>query len=125
MQMHHEHPFRLKEISQPYTPFVGRDEELTKVIVLLSNPACRLLTLTGPGGIGKTRLAIQAATEISQGSTTSVSYVPLHALNSDDLIAQGFTNREITDQLVISPGIAKWYTSQIYGKLNVSPGRSI
>jgi len=42
-------------------PFVGRRGELAEISDLLANPACRLLTLIGPGGIGKTRLAIQAA----------------------------------------------------------------
>ncbi|HMR63920.1 MAG TPA: BTAD domain-containing putative transcriptional regulator [Anaerolineae bacterium] len=46
--------------------FVGRDVELAKVIALLSEPACRLLTLAGPGGIGKTRLALQAAAYYGQ-----------------------------------------------------------
>ncbi len=45
----------------PATPFVGRVEALTETIKRLSDPLCRLLTITGPGGIGKTRLAIQAS----------------------------------------------------------------
>jgi predicted ATPase len=46
--------------SQP-TSFVGRTAELAEIARLLGNPACRLLTLLGPGGIGKTRLALAAA----------------------------------------------------------------
>jgi predicted ATPase len=48
------------------TVFVGRSAELTKIIVLLNDPACRLLTIAGPGGSGKTRLALQAATRYTQ-----------------------------------------------------------
>jgi predicted ATPase/DNA-binding SARP family transcriptional activator len=48
-------------LPHPSTVFVGRQTELAKVIALLNDPACRLLTITGPGGIGKTRLALQAA----------------------------------------------------------------
>nr|MCU0465656.1 AAA family ATPase [Anaerolineae bacterium] len=43
------------------TPFIGRDDELIEIDRLLSDPTCRLLTLVGPGGIGKTRLASEAA----------------------------------------------------------------
>jgi predicted ATPase/DNA-binding SARP family transcriptional activator len=46
--------------AQP-TPFIGRRQELADITRHLKEPACRLLTLVGPGGIGKTRLAIQAA----------------------------------------------------------------
>jgi class 3 adenylate cyclase len=52
------HPHNLPV--QP-TPFVGRDEEVAAVRRRLAGPAVRLLTLTGPGGAGKTRLALQAA----------------------------------------------------------------
>jgi DNA-binding SARP family transcriptional activator/predicted ATPase len=44
----------------PLTPFVGREEELADIRGHLLDPACRLLTLIGPGGIGKTRLAVEA-----------------------------------------------------------------
>ena len=43
------------------TPFVGRNEEVTLLVERLRDPACRLLTLVGPGGIGKTRLAVEVA----------------------------------------------------------------
>lgn len=45
----------------PATPFVGRAEEVAAIVGRLHNPTCRLLTLVGPGGIGKSRLAIAAA----------------------------------------------------------------
>ena len=49
----------------PGTPFLGRAEELAAVTSMLSDPAVRVLTILGPGGIGKTRLALQAAAESS------------------------------------------------------------
>lgn len=50
--------------------FVGRDVELAKIILLLNDPACRLLTITGPGGIGKTRLALQIAGHYARQTVT-------------------------------------------------------
>ncbi|MCE7982908.1 MAG: hypothetical protein DYG89_17125 [Caldilinea sp. CFX5] len=46
------------------TPFIGRVQELADILRRLHDPACRLLTLIGPGGIGKTRLALEAAHKI-------------------------------------------------------------
>ncbi len=50
----------------PATPFLGRERELAEVTALLSQDDVRLLTLTGPGGTGKTRLAAQAAAALSE-----------------------------------------------------------
>jgi len=56
------------------TPFIGRSEEITEIVQLLADPACRLLTLVGPGGIGKTRLALQLGT-IKSGAFARGSFV--------------------------------------------------
>ena len=62
--------------TQP-TPFVGRVQELEDVARLLADPNCRLVTLLGPGGIGKSRLALQAAADESARFADGASYVPL------------------------------------------------
>ncbi len=64
------------------TPLVGREEELTSLTRLLTDPFCRLLTLIGPGGIGKTRLAIEAAARERARFAGGVWFVPLAPVGS-------------------------------------------
>lgn len=49
----------------PITPLIGREPELATIRAQLRDPACRLLTILGPGGIGKTRLALQVVTNLA------------------------------------------------------------
>ena len=64
------------------TPFVAREKELGEVLALLREPETRLLTLTGPGGSGKTRLAVQAAAEVVDEHEHDVWWVPLQEVRS-------------------------------------------
>jgi predicted ATPase/DNA-binding XRE family transcriptional regulator len=64
-------------IPAPSTALVGRDREATSVVRLLLREEARLLTLTGPGGVGKTRLAIEVAWRSCRAFPDSVAYVPL------------------------------------------------
>jgi predicted ATPase len=68
------------------TPFVGRAKDIEAITTSLANPACRLLTLVGPGGIGKTRLAIEAARTQSDLLNEDVVFIALQPLSSPDLI---------------------------------------
>jgi predicted ATPase/class 3 adenylate cyclase len=68
----------------PATPFLGREHELTEVVGLLEG--ARLLTLTGPGGTGKTRLALQAAAMASDAYPEGVWWVPLAPLRDPALV---------------------------------------
>jgi predicted ATPase/DNA-binding SARP family transcriptional activator len=66
--------------------FVGRDLELAEIARLLSRSDCRLLTLIGPGGIGKTRLALEAVQRFRPSYPDGVCFVPLEALAASALI---------------------------------------
>lgn len=66
----------------PLTPFVGRSAELEKVLQLLDNPHCRLLTLLGSGGMGKTRLAQQAAAMRVEHFLNGVIWIEFETLDS-------------------------------------------
>ncbi|HDK45341.1 MAG TPA: adenylate/guanylate cyclase domain-containing protein, partial [Actinobacteria bacterium] len=70
----------------PPTSFVGRTEELSEIDRLLANPDCRLLTLLGPGGIGKTRLAIEVAKRLGSAYPNGAHFVPLAPITSPDRI---------------------------------------
>ena len=68
------------------TPFLGREKELPQVLQLLSDGAARLLTLTGAGGTGKTRLATQAAALLAEEFPDGVWWVPLAPLRDPELV---------------------------------------
>jgi predicted ATPase/class 3 adenylate cyclase len=72
----------------PATTFLGRERELGEVIELLSHDDVRLLTLSGPGGTGKTRLGLQAAAESSEHYPDGVFWVPLAPLNDPELVLE-------------------------------------
>ncbi|MCL4267755.1 MAG: tetratricopeptide repeat protein [Anaerolineae bacterium] len=86
----------------PLTPFVGREEELAKILALLGDKECRVLSLIGPGGMGKTRLGVQVGRTLAQGSSVSdesgrspagmpiyrdgAFFIPLTAVTDSDLL---------------------------------------
>jgi class 3 adenylate cyclase len=69
------------------TSFVGRADELEAIDRLLEDPGCRLLTLVGPGGVGKTRLALEAAGRRLDRYQHGVHFVPLASVASPDFLA--------------------------------------
>jgi predicted ATPase/class 3 adenylate cyclase len=82
---------KLKSLHQtnlpvPATSFVGRAREVGEVVSLLARPDVRLLTLTGPGGTGKTRLAAQAAGMASDGYPDGVFWVSLAPVRDPTLV---------------------------------------
>lgn len=74
------------------TPLVGRESELAAVATLMQEPECRLLTIVGPGGIGKTRVAVQAASMARNRYREGVYFVPLAGLGGTQHVAPALTN---------------------------------
>ena len=68
------------------TPLIGRQREVEELSQLLRDPQCRLLTLVGPGGIGKTRLAIETASQVQDAFADGVYFVPLASVNTTRFI---------------------------------------
>ena len=89
----------------PLTPLLGREEEIANIIALLDAEETRLLTLTGPGGVGKTRLAIEVATRMVPDFGHGACFVPLAPVHEPDLIvaavAQAFGIQEGGDRPVL------------------------
>jgi predicted ATPase/transcriptional regulator with XRE-family HTH domain len=64
------------------TPLIGRQPDVDQLSLLMHNPQCRLVTLVGPGGIGKTRLAIETASQMQDTYPDGVYFVPFASVNS-------------------------------------------
>jgi predicted ATPase len=77
----------MKNLPAPRTSFVGRASELDEIDRLLEDPDCRLLTLVGPGGAGKTRLALEAAARRIERYPHGVHFVPLVSVASPEFLA--------------------------------------
>ncbi len=82
---------KLRNLPSQLTPFVGRELDLAEIASFLHSADTRLLTLLGPGGIGKTRLAIQTMLEQAQQFADGAVFVALASINSADAIIQELT----------------------------------
>jgi len=93
---------RFHNLPAQLTPLIGRAREIQTVCSLLQHPEVRLVTLTGPGGVGKTRLGLQVATELVDDFADGVCFVSLAPISDPDLVAstlaQALGLKEIGDQ---------------------------
>lgn len=99
------------------TPLIGRERECDMAVARLRDGQARLLTLTGPGGVGKTRLAIEIARALRDAFSGGVCYVSLGTVRDPDLIAPTIAHalgvRERAGQTVIEEIIVEIGDSQL------------
>jgi predicted ATPase/DNA-binding NarL/FixJ family response regulator len=95
-------------------PFIGRQQELAEINSLLANPDCRLLTLVGPGGIGKTRLALEAARKLLDnvfGGAQGLAPLPASSFSNGVYLVP---LQPLTSPEYIVPAIAEALNFQFY-----------
>ena len=77
---------RTPTLPLPPTQFVGREREMDGLVAMLADPDIRLVTLSGPGGIGKTRLALETAARLGAEFPDGVWFVPLATVTDPSLV---------------------------------------
>jgi predicted ATPase/DNA-binding CsgD family transcriptional regulator len=79
------HEWRSARLPEPLTSLIGRDDRIAELRAFLLLPSTRLLTLIGPGGVGKTRLALAVASTFDNAGTPVV-FVPLASIRDPSLV---------------------------------------
>jgi predicted ATPase/DNA-binding SARP family transcriptional activator len=100
-------------------PLIGRADETARVKSLLTDGACRLLTLVGPGGVGKTRLAVAVASELSASFDDGVVFVALGALPG------GSPTMTVAAELARAIDVAPWKDSPLDALRRAFIGRDV
>jgi predicted ATPase/DNA-binding SARP family transcriptional activator len=101
-------PARKTRLPAQPTPFLGRRREVAEVVALLQRYEIRLLTLTGAGGSGKTRLALRVAGEVAGDYPDGVFWVPLASLREPALVSASIAQAlSIEDEAELASGIGE------------------
>jgi non-specific serine/threonine protein kinase len=79
-------------LPNPTSPLIGREAEQARATILLTNSDVRLVTLTGPAGVGKTRLAMQIALDLQQFYADGVYFITLTAISDPDMLIPTITH---------------------------------
>jgi len=87
-----DEPVNIRTLPAPLTPLIGRQQEVATACAMLRRAQVRLLVLTGPGGIGKTRMALQIAANLRQDFPAGVCFVSLEPLRDPALVAPTIAN---------------------------------
>src|SRR5438128_5028248 len=77
---------RFYNLPGPLTSLIGREQEIQAVCALLRRPEVRLVTLTGTGGVGKTRLGLEVAADLLDEFADGAYFVPLAPISDPDLV---------------------------------------
>lgn len=108
---------RLSQLPSPLTPLIGRASEIDTLGALLRLPRVRLVTLTGAGGVGKTRLALAVAERLLDVFQDGVAFVPLQTITDPNLVvsavAQALNIRETPDQRLAASIAAAFGSSEM------------
>jgi predicted ATPase/DNA-binding winged helix-turn-helix (wHTH) protein len=94
---------KLVDLPTPRTALIGREKEVREAESLLLQPDVRLLSLTGAGGAGKTRLAISVAASIAHKFTAGVQFVGLASITQPDLVATALAKALALQQIANRP----------------------
>ena len=111
---------RRRRVPAPRTTLIGREEELARITSLIVNEGVRLVTLTGPGGVGKTRLALAAAEKLLPHFSEEVFFIPLGTIRDPVHVCSA-----IAEALGASVGAGESPLTAVIAEINTTGGPAL